>query len=82
MKKDNLLAFVTAALVLLCFFCTDNLFHQKEEKTVTAGFLYVGDAANPYSKNFMRAQSQIEEAYGDRVNCIAKYNIPVGQESQ
>lgn len=82
MKKDNLLAFVTAALVLLCFFCTDNLFHQKEEKTVTAGFLYVGDAANPYSKNFMRAQSQIEETYGDRVNCIAKYNIPVGQESQ
>lgn len=82
MKKDNLLAFFTAAMVLLCFFCTDNLFHQKEERRITAGFLYVGDAANPYSKNFMRAQDLVEETYGDRVTCIAKYNIPVGQEDE
>lgn len=42
---------------------------------IKIGFVYVGDASNPYTNNFMKAQTEIEKLYAGNVETTAKYNV-------
>ncbi len=39
------------------------------------GFVYIGDESEAYTANFIAAEKAIAETYGDKVECIAKYNV-------
>ena len=46
-------------------------FLRDEEKEITVGFVYVGDASTAYTSNFIDAQEAIQTKYGDQVKVIA-----------
>ena len=39
------------------------------------GFVYIGDESEAYTANFIAAEKAIAETFGDKVECIAKYNV-------
>ena len=39
------------------------------------GFVYIGDETEAYTANFIAAENAIADTYGDKVECIAKYNV-------
>lgn len=45
------------------------------EGAMKVGFVYIGDESEAYTANFIAAEKAIGETYGDRVECIAKYNV-------
>lgn len=54
------------------------LFHSKfiaEEKHIKVGYVFVGDEMTPYTDNFIRAADHVQDVYGDRIECIYKYNV-------
>lgn len=80
MKRRNfIISAITATLVVLVFFLCNRFFSKDDNTVIKAGFIYVSDGANAYTKNFMDAQEDLEELYGDRLVCLAKYNIPDDQ---
>ena len=46
------------------------------EKTIKVGFIYVGDTSDAYTNNFVKAESEIEKLFEERVVTVAKYNVP------
>lgn len=51
-----------------------------EETTVSGdvlkvGFVYIGDESEAYTANFIAAENAIADTYGDKVECIPKYNV-------
>lgn len=42
---------------------------------IKIGFVYVGDASNAYTNNFIKAQTEIEKLYAGNVETTAKYNV-------
>ncbi|MGN0153630.1 MAG: BMP family ABC transporter substrate-binding protein, partial [Lachnospiraceae bacterium] len=54
--------------------------HDREaDKTIKAGFVYVGDASTGYTNNFVKVQNAIEKNYDGRVETIPKFNVPEGE---
>lgn len=49
---------------------------RETENKIKVGFIYVGDISDAYTNNFVRAQMEIENRYGDRVETLTKYNVP------
>lgn len=49
---------------------------RESEKTIKAGFVYVGDASTGYTNNFVKIQNAIETSYDGRVETIPKFNVP------
>lgn len=45
------------------------------EGAMKVGFVYIGDESEAYTANFIAAEKAIGETYGDKVECIAKYNV-------
>lgn len=45
------------------------------EGALKVGFVYIGDASEAYTANFIAAEDAIKSTYGDKVECIAKYNV-------
>ncbi len=83
MKRIYLTAVFSALLVLFAVTGFRVLcFHDDADRTMKIGFLYVGDASTSYTSNFIKAQSAVEREYGDRVETIAKYNVPDGGEEE
>ena len=39
------------------------------------GFVYIGNDSQAYTANFIAAENAIAETYGDKVECIAKYDV-------
>lgn len=79
-KRKYIVSILSLAIVVFaCFLWHENL-NKQENKIVKVGFIYVGDGANAYTKNFIKAQDLIEETYSGKVQCIAKFNIPEGSE--
>ncbi len=39
------------------------------------GFVYIGDESEAYTANFIAAEKAVAAEYGDKVECIAKYNV-------
>jgi basic membrane protein A len=60
---------------------TQNSAAETETETATdadvlkVGFVYIGDESEAYTANFIAAENAIAETYGDKVQCIAKYNV-------
>lgn len=52
----------------------------EEEKALKIGFLYVGDESTPYTYNFIKAQRNIENTYGNQVEIHVRENVVEGQE--
>lgn len=79
MKLKHVVTVVCSALMILIFGLYSAVSTPAEEKHIKVGFLYVGDGSNPYTNNFMRAEKDIEETYGDKVETVAMYNVPEGE---
>lgn len=79
MKLKHVVTVVCSALMILIFGLYSAVSTPAEEKHIKVGFLYVGDGSNPYTNNFMRAEEDIEETYGDKVETVAMYNVPEGE---
>lgn len=45
------------------------------EGAMKVGFVYIGDESEAYTANFIAAEKAIADTYGDKVECIAKYNV-------
>lgn len=62
----------------LVLFGAAYLFHMKyiaEEKHIKVGYIFVGDEMTPYTDNFIKAAEHVEDVYGDKIECIYKYNV-------
>ena len=76
MKNKYITASVTALLcVAAMFFGKKFLLKDYSYKTIKVGFVYIGDAGNAYTNNFIRAQIELEEALKEKIQTVAKYNI-------
>ncbi len=83
MKRVYGITIITAVTVILAVVGGYKLFWQEgENRTVKAGFVYVGDASTAYTSNFMDAQEAVDKAFGDKVQTVAKYNVAEGAERQ
>jgi len=78
MELKHIVTVVCSALMIFIFGLYAAIATPEKEKTLKVGFIYVGDGSNPYTNNFMKAQQDIEEKYGDKVETIAMYNVPEG----
>ena len=81
MKKVYLVTLCTC-LVVIAFVSASVYFLRDEEKEITVGFVYVGDASTAYTSNFIDAQEAIQTKYGDQVKVIALNNVAEGTESE
>lgn len=75
-RRNVIISLITALVLIFVFFLRDYMTLQDNDKVLKVGFIYVGDGATAYTKNFMDAQDELEVFFGDRIECIAKYNIP------
>lgn len=83
MKRIYGITIITAVSVILAVVGLYSIFwHDDESRTIKAGFVYVGDASTAYTSNFMDAQEAVDNAFGDRVKTIAKYNVAEGAERE
>ena len=83
MKRVYGITIITAVTVILAVVGVYKLFWQEDDnRTVKAGFVYVGDASTAYTSNFMDTQEAVDKAFGDKVQTVAKYNVAEGAERQ
>ena len=81
MKKVYLVTLCTC-LVVIALVSASVYFLRDEEKEITVGFVYVGDASTAYTSNFIDAQEAIQTKYGDQVKVIALNNVAEGTERE
>ncbi len=67
--------FTVLALVLVSMGIGRFSAKSSETDQVKVGFIYDGDAATPYSANFMRAEEALKNELGDRVTVIPIRNV-------
>ena len=83
MKRIYIITFINAILSVVAIVGINTaLFSEDKDKTIKVGFMYVGDASTAYTNNFMKAQKAVEEAYGNQVIAVAKYNVSEGLEDK
>lgn len=76
MNKRNVILTTITTLCMIAIFVVFYLIQSIENTDVVrVGFIYEGDASTPYTANFMKAQQEIEKVYGDKVQCVAFYNV-------
>lgn len=81
MKKTYLITLLSAfALIMIAAGIKLFFVHEKEEKKIKVGFVYVGDTSDAYTCNFMRTHNAIENQFKDQVKINAKYNVAEGKE--
>ena len=77
-RKKVLATVITAIACIavgLCVYLVQSQSHSARDH-VKVGFVLDGDESTPYSYNFIRAIDAIESAYGERVEVVARYNVP------
>ena len=76
------ITFFTVLISVICMISFNVLLLKDHDKdnTLKIGFVYVGDASNTYSTNFIKVQNKIDSMYGDKVVVSAKYNVAEGTE--
>ena len=74
MKKMYSLCIITAVVMILLSLGVHSM-TRKEAKNIKVGFIFIGDEITPYSDNFIKAKNHVEEVYGDRIECVVKYNV-------
>ncbi len=83
MKRIYGITIITACAMIFAVVGLYNMFWKKDaDRTIKVGFVYVGDASTAYTGNFMEAQEAVDNAFGDQVYTIAKYNVAEGAERQ
>ena len=81
MKRIYIITVSSALFVILAVFGLHLLLQDdSEQRTITAGFVYVGDTSTAYTGNFVKAQKAVEKKYGSRVRTIARFNVAEGSE--
>lgn len=76
MKQIYKITLVSALAVLILAYGIHFVLWGKEtNRTMKAGFVYVGDTSTAYTNNFVQAQEAIQKQYGGQVETIAKYNV-------
>ena len=64
MKRLYIITVISSIGVLLLGFILHSLlFEDKSPKDIKVGFIYVGDASQAYTHNFLKAQNTIESKY-------------------
>lgn len=82
MKRIYAITLLSALVVILAAFGLQSILSADgSDRTVKVGFVYVGDASTAYTNNFIKAQTSVENLYGERVQTIAKYNVAEGSEA-
>lgn len=74
MKKVYLLCVLTCAAMALLAFAVHRGTAVKEQH-IKVGFIFVGDEITPYTNNFINARKHVEEVFGDKIECVTKYNV-------
>ena len=83
MKRVYLITVVSALAVFLLAAGLNWITRDsRRERTITAGFVYVGDTSTAYTGNFVKAQKVLEKTYGKQIKTIAKFNVTEGNEDQ
>lgn len=78
MRRIYGITLLTAAVMLVIAFGIHYLGDGKGTgRTIQVGFIYVGDASDAYTANFLKVQDTIEKQYAGKVTVLAKYNVPV-----
>ena len=81
MKNKYVITLLSAILGIgLMFLGTKVLNRSAATTSLKVGFIYIGDKVTAYTNNFIRSQIELESALGDKVQTIAKYNIPEDDE--
>ncbi len=76
MKRIYIVTVLTSLAVILAAYCVNNFILSKNsDKSIKVGFIYVGDASDGYTNNFIKSQKAVENYYGEQVQTITKYNI-------
>ena len=76
MKNKYVLTALTVIFGVAVMFLFTKVFSADEDsKILKIGFVYNADRATAYTINFFRAQTELEDAFGDRVQVFAKYNV-------
>ena len=79
-KRICIMTVLSAVLVITVVFALNYFaIGHKQEKTITAGFVYVGDTSTGYTNNFVKAADDIEKEFDGRVKTISKLNVPEEQ---
>lgn len=77
MRRVYKITLISAIAMIIFAFCIHYFIYGKEkDKTIQVGFIYVGDASDAYTSNFLKVQDAIEKQYAGQVNILAKYNVP------
>lgn len=74
MKKVHVLCLITSLLMIFLFFEIHKN-TKMEEKQIKVGFIFVGDEMTPYTENFIKARNYVMDVYGDKIECVTKYNV-------
>lgn len=76
MSNKYILTTLTAIFGVTMMFLFTKVFSGGEDsKLLKIGFIYNADTATAYTINFSRAQTELEDLFGDRIQVFAKYNI-------
>lgn len=75
--KNWIVTLITVIVVIILVHCITYLGASQNQKKehVKVGFIYIGDESTPYTDNFISAQRQMEEEFGDLVTTISLSNI-------
>ena len=77
MRRVYRITLISAIAMIVIAFGIHYITEGKEkDRTIPVGFVYVGDASDAYTANFLKAQDAIEKQYAGQIDIIAKYNVP------
>lgn len=84
MKRAYITTSICSLLLIAIFFAVYRMDMQISDNNqkITVGFVYVGDESMPYTKNFIKAQRDVEKKFGDRINVMVKENVAEGTEEK
>ena len=80
MKKYILTALTSIFVVAVFYLSFRVIANDYPDKTIKAGFIYIGDTSTAYTYNFYITQKELEEEFEDRVLTTAKFNVPETEE--
>ena len=63
MKRIYLVTVITSIAVIIASYCINNFILKSNDKSIKVGFVYVGDASDAYTNNFIKAQKAVENSY-------------------
>ena len=80
MKKYILTALTSIFVVAVFYLSFRVIANDYPDKTIKAGFIYIGDTSTAYTYNFYISQKELEEQFEDKVQTAAKFNVPETEE--